>query len=66
MFLIILYSDEYKAFLNMLIDQWDSYKDAMRSTIVFILQTSMEISDFKPSQLFELPRIHQLSEFTDN
>jgi hypothetical protein len=57
--------DELKAFLTMLIDQWDSYKDAMKSTVVLLLQTSLAITDFKQVQSFELPRINQLSDFID-
>jgi len=56
---------EREDFFRMLTDQWDGYRDGMKSIIIICLQTSLEIENLHISDSLGNSRILSLADFND-
>ena len=56
---------ERRDFIQLIKDQWDSYKDGMKAKLIICLQTSREIESLKIIDSQGKPRVLQLSDFND-
>jgi len=54
---------EKDAFYRMIRNQWNSFFDDMKATIIFLLHTSGEINDIEILDSYGKTRIHSLSDF---
>src|SRR5258708_1735083 len=56
---------ERQGFYRFISNQWDGYKDGMKATLIFGLQTSQEIEALKIPDSQDLSRIFRLTDFND-
>lgn len=54
---------ERDAFYRMIRNQWNSFFDDMKATLIFLLHTRDEINDLKIIDSFGKTRVHSLSDF---
>ena len=56
---------ERQDFFRLINNQWDGYKDGMKTKLVFALQTSQEIETLKITDSQNQSRIYRLTDFND-